>query len=182
LTPGQIKILRAAVAKLKLNEQQYRTILRNTANVESAKELSNITFENVMAVLEDMGFVYFAQGANHFRNKVANRGSAAGERQVDYIRRLVASSPYPLKGLVRKFSDNRTDDVERLSAKEARNLIEMLKRFSHRPSAEGQPLPKPSEDGLFGEVPAPAPKPKPARTLVMQPTDLGPVTDEEVPF
>jgi hypothetical protein len=137
-----------------------------------------------MAVLEDMGFVYFAQGANHFRNKVANRGSAAGERQVDYIRRLVASSPYPLKGLVRKFSDNRTDDAERLSAKEARNLIEMLKRFSHRPAQEGRPLPAPPpQAGLFGEVPPPAPKPQKPREPVLAATAMErPITDDEVPF
>jgi hypothetical protein len=188
MTPAQHQLLRTAVFKvLRLNEQQYRTILRNVANVESSKELNNQTFENVMAVLEDMGFVYFSKGANHFRNKVAMRGSGAGERQVDYINRLIANSPYPLKGLVRKFSDNRTDDVEQLKPAEARNLIEMLKRFRSRPAAEGQPLASPaSQPGLFGEVPPPAPKvskPRDPAMAVAATTAMDrPITDDEVPF
>src|SRR4051794_38249656 len=101
MTPKQHQLLRTAAFKaLKLNELQYRTILRNTAGVESSKDLTNQSFENVMAVLEDMGFVYFGHGSNYWRDKVAARGSQAGERQVDYINRLIANSPYPLKGLV----------------------------------------------------------------------------------
>src|SRR4051794_34530291 len=78
----QLKLIHIAYRQANLEEAQYRTILRNVAGVESAKDLDQAGFEDVMAVIEDCGFREKQKPGDYWRNKVRARGGAAGERMV----------------------------------------------------------------------------------------------------
>lgn len=147
LTKDQLQLIHVAARKTLKTDREYRVLLNNVAGVTSSKELTNASLEDVMAVLEDMGFRQHAQSETYWRDKVANRGprGRCGERMVHKIRQLALGSRYPLAGLVKRFSGERTMRVEELRPREAANLIEMLKESA---VALGQPLPP--------EPPAPA--------------------------
>src|SRR4051812_46234317 len=106
-TRNQIIAIQKARRALDLSEPQYRTLLRNAGKVASSKDLDNAGVEDVMAVLEDMGFNQHPAGKSYWRDKVARRGSAAGERMSDKIRRLAGQQRYQLAALVDRFSDGR---------------------------------------------------------------------------
>jgi hypothetical protein len=55
-TPNQIRLIHVAASQVALSDAQYRMLLHNVADVETSKQLGNDTFEQVMAVLEGMGF------------------------------------------------------------------------------------------------------------------------------
>lgn len=108
-------------------------ILRNTGRVASSKDLDNAGVEDVMAVFEDMGFDSHPRGKTYWRDKVKRRASGrGGERQVDLIRRLAAGHRYSLEALCLRFSGQRTENVEKLTSREAWSLIEMLKATAAR--------------------------------------------------
>jgi hypothetical protein len=156
LQPKQLQLIHTAARQIGLIEPggggdaRYRLLLQNVAGVESAKDLNNVTFEDVMAVLEDLGFSMARQrhidrggfmgisGAagpavsTYWREKVAARGSRANERLVHKIRELAATSRYPLSNLCMKFSNRRTEHPEKLKPREAFELIEMLKAAATR--------------------------------------------------
>jgi hypothetical protein len=128
LNSKQLTNVHIAVKQLGLTDDAYRMILRNVAGVGSAKDLGNVTFEDVMAVLEDNGFRQFGKPENYWRAKVATRGTSAGSRMAFKVRELHQRfDRYPLDALCRRFSQGRTDQVDRLYPKEAWQLIEMLK-------------------------------------------------------
>lgn len=124
------------------DEAQYRLLLRNVGRVKpdgaghvTAKGLSNAGLDSVMAYLEEhCGYRQSGKPANYWRDGAA----ATLRRQVHLIRGLAAASSYPLAGLVRRFSGDRTDDVERLTPAEASDLIEMLKDSNRRAAGKGK--------------------------------------------
>ena len=151
MTKDQIKLIHVAKGKAGLSEEQYRMMLRNLGNVDSCKDLTNETFEDCMAFLEDCGFP-----GDKWRNTVINRGSFANSRAVWFIRQLyiqyeAAREPhepyYNFRGLVGRMSKDRTFDPSRLTPAEAYKLTEALKQMIQRlacgeiPGADGKHWP-----------------------------------------
>jgi hypothetical protein len=132
MTPQQIKLIHIAAKQIGLDDRTYRLLLHNVAGVTTCKKLDNPGLENVMAVFEDLGFRDAEHDPEYWRTKVKLRGSNAGERMVRKIRELVTQTPYKLSGLCTRFSHDRTATPEKLSPREAWNLIEMLKSAIHR--------------------------------------------------
>lgn len=130
-TPRQLATLHCAVAKLKMTDKQYRMILKNVADVGTSTKLTNASFEDVMAVMEDRGFAN-PKDPEYWRNKVRQRGTRGGERMIGKIHALCAGQPYPLGALVRRFSAGRTDQVGKLDPRECYALIEALKQIHER--------------------------------------------------
>lgn len=135
-TALQLKIVHVAARKVGLNDAQYRTLLANAAGVQSSKDLTQAGFEDVMAVLEDLGFRDDRNGETYWRDKVEARGQAGNARMVHKIRELAKHSIYPLERLVWRHSEGRTEDVEQLTPREAWKLIEMLKGSNARTEAK----------------------------------------------
>jgi hypothetical protein len=131
-TKPQIQIVQIARRQVGLNDAQYRIVLANVAGVKSTTELSNTAVEDVMDVLEGMGFVDSKHGAGYWGGKVGRRPFVANERMLRKIEALAAEQKYPLPALVRRFSAKRTDRVEQLLPREAWNLIEGLKAIVER--------------------------------------------------
>ena len=131
-TPLQLRLIHIAYRQAGLAEEHYRLILRNVARVDSAKELTQAGFEDVMAGIEESGFQERGKAANYWRSKVARRGVFCGERMANRIVSLAAGQAYDLEGLCRRVSDQRVDRVNRLTPREGYNLIEMLKAMAGR--------------------------------------------------
>ncbi|HVS73113.1 MAG TPA: phage protein GemA/Gp16 family protein [Phycisphaerae bacterium] len=135
MTPTQLKIIHIAAHRCGFNDQQYRTVLRNVAQVESSKDLSNADFECVMAFFEESGYP-----GHYWRDKVKTRGNVATERMRWKISELLAHYEeirgelphYELEGLVARFSHNRTRKVADVTPREAWQLIEALKAIIAR--------------------------------------------------
>lgn len=139
MTKSQLILIHTAKRQLGLTDDAYRTVLRSVAHVESSKDLTNKTFEQVMAVMEAQGFRTTGRPDDYWQGKAG--GVASGQlpvascdvRQVHLIRTLHAATPgYKLPGLVRRFSHDRTDQEDQLNAREAAQLIEMLKAVGKR--------------------------------------------------
>lgn len=56
ITAAQMRLLRAAIAALELDDDSYRSILRAEAGVSSSKDLDNKSLNLVLASLEKLGF------------------------------------------------------------------------------------------------------------------------------
>jgi phage gp16-like protein len=156
MNPKQLKLIHIAKRDVDLNDEQYRTLLRNVAHVESSKDLTNTQFEDVMATLEDLGFSY--ERANHrsratftgsggscarvestyWRDKVAARGRGTGERVLWKINTLAAGLPIDLPGFCWNMT-GRTDDVKQLTGQEAYKLVEALKSMHDRQERKAAP-------------------------------------------
>ncbi|MEI8197314.1 MAG: phage protein GemA/Gp16 family protein, partial [Phycisphaerae bacterium] len=80
MTPDQIRMIHTASTRVKHNRAQYESMLRNVGGVETCKDLTNETFEDCMAFLEDCGFE-----GHYWRDKVAMRGSRASTRMTHKI-------------------------------------------------------------------------------------------------
>lgn len=126
-TRNQIIVIQEGKRSLGLTDPAYRTILRSVAGVESSKELSNVGVEDVMAVMEGMGFASHPQGPAYWRNKVSARGTFTNARMVHKINELAGQQRYELSAQVSKFSGGRSERPEDLRPHEAWALIEMLK-------------------------------------------------------
>jgi len=129
-TPLQLRLIHIASRQIGLDEEQYRMVLLNAGGVSSSKNLTQAGYEDVMAVFEDTGFRQSGQPANYWRMKVATRGWLCGERMVHRIRELAAKQHYDLGGLCQRFSDGKVFQIERLSPRQAANLIQMLNCFT----------------------------------------------------
>src|SRR4051812_16093359 len=96
----------------RLTEQSYRMLLKNVGNVDSSTDLDNAGVEDVMAVMEDLGFDSHPKGPTYWRDKVATRGTRSGERMEHKIRELHAAGAqlvrYSIEALCRQFSGQRT--------------------------------------------------------------------------
>ena len=137
-TKDQIQIVQIARRQVGLNEPQYRLLLANVAGVASTKDLGNAAVEDVMDVLEGLGFVDSKNRAGYWGGKVRRRGSECGERMRRKIEVLASETKYPLGALVHRFSGKRTDRVEQLLPREAWNLIEGLKAIVGREELEAR--------------------------------------------
>ena len=135
-TKAQIQIVQIARRKVGLNEPQYRMLLANVAGVQSTTQLDNRSVEDVMDVLEGMGFVDRKHGAGYWGLKVRRRGCFPGERMLRKIEAMATETKYPLPALVRRMSSKRTDRVSQLLPREAWMLIEALKAIIERGEAD----------------------------------------------
>lgn len=169
MTKSQIILLQTARRQLRLDEAEYRLILRNVGGVDSCKDLSNQGFEDVMAFFEGRGFEYRGQASVHFRRKLETRGRVADARQLHKIAELASQTQYKLPGLCLRFSDGRTDQPEQLAPAEAHRLIEMLKAVLNR---QADP-PRAQDSPLFAHSPA-TPAPVPA--------GFQPCSEDEIPL
>jgi hypothetical protein len=128
----QLRLIHTAARKIALADEQYRMILLNAAGVESAKDLDNSGIEDVMAVMEDMGFRDHKGDPEYWRNKVRRRGVGCSERMQWKIEAMGREGRYDIAAMCLKFSKGRTADVRRLEAWEGYGLIEMLKAAAER--------------------------------------------------
>jgi len=162
MTNEQIKLIHVAKSKAGLTEEQYRMMLRNLGGVKSCKLLTNETFEDCMAFLEDCGFP-----GDYWRNKVATRSSFANARMVWMIRQLhiqyesarrIDEPHYELEGLVARSSKGRTRDPDRLTPAEAWALIEAIKKMIQRLACGETPGPTGKHwQSAVGGIPADLP-------------------------
>jgi hypothetical protein len=136
-TTSQIKIIQLGKKLLDLTEPQYRMLLHNVAGVESCKDLNNVGVEDVMAVMEGMGFDSHPSGATYWRDKVSARGTFANARMVHKIHALAPLQRYDLGAQVMKFTGGRSERPEHLRPHEAWALIEMLKAAGAREATHG---------------------------------------------
>lgn len=134
-TTPQLKVLHVAARHVGLiqgnDAVRWRLLLRNVGDVESSKQLDNAGVENVMAVLEDMGFVDF-RGPGYWGGKVRRRNCECGERMARKIETMAAESRYPVGPMCRRMSKGRTDFVGELTPREAWELIEAYKAIEER--------------------------------------------------
>lgn len=207
MKPDQLAILHIAKSQLKLNDQEYRLILRNLAGVESGKDLDNQSLEKVMAFLEERGFRHKDQPDDYWRKKYAAQSRFCGERISQKIHALAPQVKYPLDSLVAKASKGRTARVEELNPSEANQLVEMLKSMTARENGLNAKAPRHEErkeqtvqHDLFGNPTSPAvfqyagplPPPNPDGSYTITATQkkascgdsisCKPITDDEVPF
>jgi hypothetical protein len=110
----------------------YRMLLANVAGVASTTQLNNTQVEDVMDVLESLGFVDRDNGAGYWAGKVQRRGQAVNERMLRKIEAMAAETKYPLPALVRRMTNKRTDRAEQLLPREAWQMIEALKAIIER--------------------------------------------------
>jgi hypothetical protein len=154
----QLGMIHVAAKKAGLDDPAYRLVLANVAGVESAKDLSQGGFEDVMAVLEDL----HGEGT-YWRATVAARGRFANRRLVrkieelhgEYVRAaeragVDPAERYKLPGLVAGACGERTRDPARLAPYQAYNLIEQLKKIIAR-TAPAAPAPVPAATVAAGD-------------------------------
>lgn len=140
LQKNQYANLRVARQQLKLTEEQYRMVLKNTGGAHSAKDLNNATFEAVMAVFEAQGFKD-SKGEMYWTRKSEQRATgASNERQVYLIERLAKACRYSVPSMCEKFSGGRTPFPEKLTSSEAWKLIEMMKAANAREAARQEKI------------------------------------------
>jgi hypothetical protein len=131
-TAKQIQLIRIAQKDRKLNDAAYRVLLANVAGVKSTKDLDNRSIEDVMDVLEGMGFVDSHNGEGYWGNKVQRRGEVANERMLRKIEAMAAETKYPVGAMVHRMTNHRTDRPEQLYPREAWMLIEAYKSIIER--------------------------------------------------
>ena len=83
ISPKRIAVVQVARQQLKLDEAQYRGVLRELGNVESAKDLDEAGFEQVMLRFNALGF-----RSTWTKRTYGNRPKMATPSQIDLIRHL----------------------------------------------------------------------------------------------
>jgi hypothetical protein len=134
ITPQQIKLIHIAATRAALNRQQYKLLLRNVGDVESCKQLSQASYEDCMAVLEDSGFKDTERGEHYWRGMVERRADRCSSRMAFMIHKLAADPAftYDLGGFCLRMSIQRTADPLLLTPREAWNVIEAMKQILDR--------------------------------------------------
>lgn len=134
LTKPQMILLQTARRQVpSLREDgRWRLALRNVARVESAKELTNRTLEDVLALLEELGFAAPGKRPDHYRRKVASRGQEVSDEQLYKMGALAHEAGLDLDGFCRRMSGGRSDNPAELEPLEAYNVIEALKAIINR--------------------------------------------------
>jgi phage gp16-like protein len=122
----QYRTVHIAAKQLGLNDDQYRMVLRNVADVESATVLDNVTFEQVMATFEEQGYRDPNKPGDYWRSKLNSRSRFANERLVRRVEILSRQVRYCLPAMCEQFSNGRTQIPEKLTPGEAYKLIEMF--------------------------------------------------------
>ncbi|MQX38540.1 regulatory protein GemA [Roseospira navarrensis] len=95
LPANKLKVVHEAKRQLGLSDDLYRDILWNVAGVESARDLDDTGFDQVMARFRDLGFVSTAR-----KRYYGDRPGMASAKQVKLIR-----------SLWREYVGGATDDV-----------------------------------------------------------------------
>lgn len=120
------------------DEGQFRMALLNVGGVRpdcngrvSSKALDQAGFEQMMAMLEDMGFRDVSGKPDHWRSRV---NGLATTRQVFEIKRLGAESRYSIESLCQRATGGKCTSPEQLTPKQAHGLIEALKNIGARES------------------------------------------------
>lgn len=85
LPAAKLKLIHVAKRRLRMEDDDYRTVLRRVAGVESAKDLTEAKFHQVMEVFATLGFTSDSAAFNFGR-----REGFATPGQVAAIRRLWA--------------------------------------------------------------------------------------------
>jgi hypothetical protein len=155
MSPDQIKAIHVAKSRAGFNDQTYRMLLHNVAEVNSCKGLTNSQFETCMAILEETQELNGQSPGRYWRDRTSSE--LASPRIVYKINELFAdyeanrgdAPHYELSGLVNRVSKGRAIDPPYLRPREAWNLIEQLKSMLERLST---PIPTP-RDGPKPEVP-----------------------------
>jgi cell division GTPase FtsZ len=134
MTKQQIQLIHIAAKQVGLDDERYRLLLRNVACALTSKQLSNDSFEEVMAVLEGMGFRTIGFAPDYWRQTVAKKGITCGRRMAHKIRELAATTCYPAESMALRHSHGATSVVEQLSPLEAYEVIEAYKQIAKRPA------------------------------------------------
>lgn len=177
LTPPQLKLLQTARSKLGLTEPQYRTILRSVGHVDSSKDLTNESFEEVMAHLEEssdwrqLGPCGEQLSDHYWRGKVERRGRFGGDRASHKIEALAIEAGYAegLGGFLMRLTEGRCDQVTKLTPAESYDVIEALKAIVERKRRAAEKLR--NEPLLFGDKDGHEARPRPARDGAAVPAD-----------
>lgn len=134
LTKPQMILLQTArrqVPSLR-EDARWRMVLRNVARVESSRELTNRSLEDVLALLEELGFRAPSKRPDHYRRKVASRGQTVSDEQLYKMGAMAHEAGLDLDGFCRRMSAGRTDNPSELEPLEAYNVIEALKAIINR--------------------------------------------------
>lgn len=83
LSAKRIALVHVAVARLALDDDAYRAILRTCGGVESSRDLNDDSFDEVMAYFERLGFK-----SDFNRRNLGNRAGMASPAQVAKLRGL----------------------------------------------------------------------------------------------
>ena len=145
IKPDQVALVNIARRAQKLAEPAWRMLLWNVGGVKSSKDLTQTSFEDVLATLESMGFWYRDHAPDHFRAIVLSRGSFASSRVIWKIQELAALQKYDLGGLCRRVSGGRVCRADRLSPQEGAGLLEMLKAIIARAATDGRAVKRAAE-------------------------------------
>ena len=142
LQKTQIQLIHIAKAQTGLSDAAYRTVLRSVGGVGSSKELSQGSFERVLAIFEQHGFIDAKHGAGYWQGKVDLAERFANARMIQKINELAATpgQRYALPALCGRFSQGRADHPSKLRPAEAWRLIEMLKAAIARENKSGVPV------------------------------------------
>ena len=83
ISPKRIAVVQVARQQLKLDDAQYREVLRLLGGVDSAKDLDALGFERVMLRFNALGF-----RSTWTKRTYGNRPGMASPAQVDLIRHM----------------------------------------------------------------------------------------------
>jgi phage gp16-like protein len=128
-TAQQVKIIQIARRQVGLDEARYRMLLHNVAGVQSCNDLDNPGVEDVMAVMEGLGFATTDRPADYWRTKSLGLCS---ERMHYKIRALAGEAGYDADGFAQRMSRVGAQGVEDLDGFEAWKVIEALKAIVDR--------------------------------------------------
>jgi len=113
-------------ARLRLKEEEYRDILKNYGGAESSKYLDEIGLEKVMTFFKSLGF----QTKPAQASKLPFSASEAQIRLIYHLGQDLGWIPKRLYGFILKMSGE--THPERLTQKQASNIIEGLKKMKSR--------------------------------------------------
>src|SRR5690606_23473694 len=124
------------------DEAAYQLALQNcgvtpdTAGRYSSKRLTQIGFERLMSLFEDLGFRDASGDDQHWRRRTAARTGYATSRQVYEILKHDTRTKYQPVALSRRASNDQHNTPEKHTIPQAAKLIEALKAIAARPTKE----------------------------------------------
>jgi hypothetical protein len=181
-TTSQVKTIKLGARVCGLGDAQYRLLLRNVAGVDSSTKLDNHGVEDVLAVLEDLGFDSHPAGPTYWRDKVRARGSVCGERMARKIRALADGGRYDLTAMCRRHSNGEADVPEQLTPAQGWALVEALKAINDREAKHERRAAAPRTGLLFGGTEEPARTPDRGTDAPLNQPHVDALCDDDVPF
>jgi hypothetical protein len=133
INAAQIKMIKTAQRALGIDDDDYRRILQTLAGVESCTKLDNRSFERVMRHFEECGFRRFSGPAgDRFRMRKFHAGLFASPEERHKIADLAEKAGVAVPGFVLRMTRGRIDDINKITPREAYNVIEGLKKIIER--------------------------------------------------